>query len=111
MLTQQSYTAHAEAHAHGALVSHPRRATPRPRGLHIPHARAHLLVARIDEQRDADVDDLGDERVALLVRRVRLDLREDERVPAFYDASREAGYYAWGTQTSSARSVGCNACA
>lgn len=75
-------TRYSKPHPDGALVTHICGPTARPLRLHIAHAPRHALIAPIYEQRNTDVDFFRDERVSLLVGRVRLDLREDEGVPA-----------------------------
>jgi hypothetical protein len=50
------------------------------------------VVAAIHKQCNPYIDDLCDERVWLFVGRVRLDLREDERIPVVDDSLRQSGY-------------------
>jgi len=50
------------------------------------------VVAAIYKQCNPYINDLCDERVWLFVRRVCLDLREDERIPVVDDGLGQSGY-------------------
>jgi hypothetical protein len=59
--------------------------------MHVARRARDPRVARVHQQRDAAVHDLCDESIALLVQRIRLDLREDVRVAAVDDLGGETG--------------------
>lgn len=83
----------AEAHPDRALVAHVARSASRPLRLYVARLAPDSVIPAIDEERNADVDDLRYECVPLLVRRVVLYLREDERVPALDDRLGQARHY------------------
>lgn len=90
-----------EPHADGALIPEVRRAASRPLRLHVAHAACHAVIPAIYKEGDSDVDDLRYEGILLLVRRVRFDLREYERVPVLDDGLGKARdysiiQYSWG---------------
>ena len=82
----------AETYAYRALVAHVRGPATGPLRLHVTRPAPNPVVPPVHEQRDAHVHDLRNERVAFLVGRMLLDLREDERVPALDDLLREPRY-------------------
>jgi len=51
------------------------------------------VVAAVHKQCNPYINDLGNEGISLFVCRVRLDLREDERIPIVDDGLRQSGYY------------------
>jgi hypothetical protein len=89
------HTLDAEADADGALVAHAaREAAAGPLRLDVDDARGEDVVAHVHEQRDADVRDLRDERVALAVRRVPLELGLDQLVAGREHLLSETGHCA-----------------
>lgn len=76
---------HTEAYTDSTLVPHERRPTSRPLCLHITCPPPNSIVTSIYQERNTDVDNLGNQCIAFLVRGVLLNLRENEGVPILDD--------------------------
>ena len=83
---------YAEAHANPTLVTHIRRSTSRPLCLHVACFPPDPVIAPIYQKCNANVDNLGNKHIALLVWSIFLDLREDEGVLALDDMLGQSGH-------------------
>lgn len=79
-------TGDTEAHAYRALVAHVCGPASCPLRLDIDRLPPYAVVPPVHEKRDADVHNLRNECVSLVVWCMLLDLRENERVAVLDDA-------------------------
>jgi len=85
-----TFASKSKPHAYRALVPEVCRPTARPRSLHVRNS-CKALIQDVDQQSNADVYNLGDEGIFLIIRGVGFDLGEDERVTVLDYTLGEAG--------------------
>lgn len=74
---------HAKANANCAFIAHICGASTRPLRLNIAYFTSNTAVASVNQQGHTCVDYLGDQRIALFVGGVCLNLGQDEGIPVF----------------------------
>lgn len=83
---------YAKSHTHSTLVSHVRRPTAGPLCLDVFNLPSDRVISPVNEQRNADVDDLRYERIPLLVWGMSFNLGQYESVPVLNNPVGQSRY-------------------